>query len=91
MRLIRMLGLALVVAVAAMAFVGATAAIAGPSQLCTVDSANDAACNPADEPMEVHLTSVDNAGKLGVEEKLIPSFGITIKCDVLLLLLPTLG
>lgn len=78
-----MFGLAAVAAVAAMAFVGATSAMAEPTQLCTNDV--PAACV---EPMEVHFTSVNSKGESAKATLLSV---VNVECNVLILGTVVLG
>jgi hypothetical protein len=71
---IKMLGLAALTALMAMAFIGVTSASAGSTQLCTTDPASG--CTP--------LTHVHESTLSGVQGVLKTSI-LTVKCDVLFL------
>jgi hypothetical protein len=91
MRFMKMFGLAMLAAVATMAFIGASSAMATSSLLCLNDTVSstptDAACNP---PTTVHFLTVSVTLDAGGAEltahakrKLLSSGFPTTECDVL--------
>ena len=74
MRLIKISGLAGLAALMAMAFVGASTAIAGSTTLCKVD---ESPCSPGNQISHVHEVTIGKA-------KLLTNL-ITVECDALFL------
>lgn len=80
MKLIRTFGLAVMAAVAAMAFLGASSAMAEPTQLCASHPAADESCsNPA---TSVHFVSVDHDGD-GDKHALLLTNVLDVECESL--------
>ncbi len=86
MRLIKMLGLVAIAAVAAMAFVGASLAMAESSLLCSKDTVLTPTAGECQEPSTVHFISVNGNGELAHIIRLTEVGGtsISIECDLLI-------
>jgi hypothetical protein len=81
-RLIKMFGLAALTAIAAMAFVGATSAMAESTQLCSVDTLG-AACPAGSAVTSIHATAEANEAKKIPAPELLTSIS-NVKCEKIL-------
>jgi hypothetical protein len=82
-----MLGLAAIAAVAAMALMGVSSAMANSTQLCENDTKTDPpAAGECKEPMTVHFISVNSEDKPGHAKLLAETFigPVTVECESLI-------
>jgi len=86
MRLIKMFGLAAIAAVMAMAFLGASSAMATNTALCKVDVITNIneECPLANRIHHVHAVSVSATGVQGLSAKLLTPV-VTVECEALFL------
>lgn len=90
MRLIKMFGLTAIAAIAAMAFLGATSAMAENTALCNIDAASEPSeeCPEANLVEHVHFETqkLENGVLVPQKGKLLTgTFGVTVECVALFL------